>query len=157
MISLIVAHGENRVIGNKGWMPWNLKEDLQHFKNTTFNHKIVMGRTTFEGLKKPLKNRYTYVVTHQDLEINPELGEVVHDLDALIEKYKDSEEELIICGGAQIYKQVIDKVDKMIISLVDGEYEGDAYFPEYDVNDFEITRVDEYTSFKVIYYERKRK
>lgn len=156
MISLIVAHDKNRVIGLKGWMPWNLKEDLQQFKEKTLNHKIVMGRTTFEGLKKPLKNRYTYVVTHKDIEIDPELGEVVHDLDELVKKYKNSPEELIICGGGQIYKQVIDHVDRMYISLVDGEYDGDSYFPEYDIHEFVVEDVVDYEGFKVITYERKR-
>lgn len=155
MISLIVAMDKHRLIGKAGWMPWNLKEDLQHFKQVTLNHKIVMGRTTFEGLGKPLANRTTYVLTRNEKHYDFENVEVIHDLDALCRHYQQSDEQLIICGGAQIYERALPYVTEMWISLVEGDYEGDTYFPVYDPSDFESLECIEKNGFTIHHLKRK--
>lgn len=156
MISLAVAHGDNLVIGKDGWMPWYLPEDLKTFKKTTLNHAIVMGRTTFEAMKKPLPNRHTYVITtdtnyqfeHKDVTI-------INDFNALLKKYKNSDETLFICGGAKIYTYALPYVDEMWISLVDEHYEGDTFFPPYDVNEFILVSEEKKEGFTLVHYMRK--
>lgn len=155
MISLIVAHDENRCIGKDGWMPWDLKEDLKQFRTRTLNQHIVMGRTTFEALKKPLPKRYTYVITHQALRYDFENVEVINDFNALMKAYQSKAEPLIICGGAKIYQTALPYVDEMWISLVEGTHEGDTYFPNYDVNEFIVVSKEQFDGFLLIHYRRK--
>lgn len=156
MISLIVAHGDNFVIGKDGWMPWNLPDDLKHFKNTTLNQNIVMGRTTFECMKKPLPKRHTYVIT-RDKEYHYEHKNVTicHDLINLIHEYKNSDKTLYICGGAQIYTLALPYVDEMWISLVDEHYEGDTFFPDYSKENFIMETKEKRNGFTLIHYKRK--
>lgn len=155
MISLIVAHDEQLCIGKDGWMPWHLKEDLKQFKDKTLHQHIVMGRTTFECLKKPLPNRTTYVITHQDLHYEAENVIVVNDFKALMKQYQHQAEALIICGGAKIYQAALPYVDEMWISLVPGDHQGDTYFPSYDVDDFIVVSKEQYEGFLLIHYRRK--
>ncbi len=156
MISLIVAHDEKRGIGYEGWMPWNLPEDLQCFKRLTLHHKIVMGRTTFTSLKKPLPDRFTYVVTN-NRQYNVQHPDVcvIHDFHDLLKEYQKKEEVLMICGGASIYEQALPYVDEMWVSLVDGIYDADTYFPFYDVDAFNVESKDRKDGFTLIHYIRK--
>lgn len=157
MISLIVAHDRNYLIGKDGWMPWHLPQDLKHFKEKTIGKKIVMGRKTFEALKKPLEKRMTYVLTHDvSLRYSYENVKVVHDLKKLCEEYTSTEEELVICGGAQIYEAAMPYVDEMWISLVDGNYSGDTYFPAYDLADWQVLSSESNEGFVCIHYQKKR-
>lgn len=155
MISLIVAHDEKLCIGRDGWMPWDLKEDLKQFRARTLNQRIVMGRTTFEALKKPLPKRYTYVITHQPLQYDFENVEVINDFNALMKAYQNKDEPLIICGGAKIYQTALPYVDEMWISLVEGCYDGDTYFPAYDINEFMVVSKEQFDGFLLIHYRRK--
>ncbi len=153
MISLIVAVDMNGCIGLNGKMPWHIKEELKHFKDYTWGKKVLIGRTTFQGLNKPLENRYHYLLTTHDIQI--ENGEIVTNLDHLINKYKDNEEELVVIGGAQVYKSVLDCVDKMIISVIQDEYKGDTYFPSFDVNKFKLESINTHEKFIVYTLVRK--
>ena len=156
MISLVVAHDEKRGIGYKGWMPWNLPEDLQCFKHLTLHHKIVMGRTTFASLKKPLSERFTYVVTkNKQYDVQHPDVCVIHDLQALLEEYSKKEEVIMVCGGASIYEQALPYVNEMWISLVDGIHEADTYFPPYCVDEFTIQSQERKGGFTLIHYVRK--
>ena len=156
MISLVVAHDEALGIGKDGWMPWHIPEDLKHFKKVTLHHHIVMGRTTFEGMKKPLPNRHTFVITNQkDYKVNSDLVTVVNDFDALLEKYKNSEDVLFITGGAKIYAHALPYVSEMWISLVDGIYEADTYFPNYENEGFMIKTKERKDGFTIIHYIKK--
>lgn len=156
MLSLVVAHDKNLLIGKDNWMPWDLPEDLKHFKATTLNHKIIMGRTTFEAMKKPLPKRHTFVITrdtsytyeHEDVTI-------INDFDAFLKQCKESEELYIVCGGAQIYTQALPYVDEMWISLVEGDFEGDTFFPSYDVNEFVLATKESKPGFLILHYLRK--
>lgn len=155
MISLIVAFDKHHLIGKDGWMPWDLKEDLKHFRSYTMNKSLLVGRNTFEGFKKPLPHRFHYVLTHRDLEIHDESIQVIHDIREVVERFKGSDEELVVIGGAQIYKEALPYVDKMIISLVDGEFEGDTYFPDFNEKDFETVAIEEKEGFAVHTLVRK--
>ena len=156
MISLVVAHDEKRAIGNDLWMPWNLPEDLKHFRKITLHGNIVMGKTTFEAMKKPLAKRHTYVVTrnrtytyeHEDVTI-------VHDLIALLQQFKEKEETLFVCGGANVYSQALPYVDEMWISLVDGEHVADTYFPAYETSDYIMKTKESKQGFTILHYRKK--
>lgn len=156
MISLIVAHDKNFLIGKDGWMPWNLKEDLKHFKNTTLNSTVVMGRKTYEGLKKPLKDRKTIVVTSdKNYHIAHENVFVINDL----LKYLNSvpkEEKVYIAGGAKIYNQCFAYCDELIITKVFGDYEGDTYIDDYTKLGFELQNTIHHDGFDICYYLKKK-
>lgn len=156
MVSLVVAIGDNHVIGKDGWMPWNLPEDLKTFRAITLNHDIVMGRTTFDAMKKPLPKRHTYIITrNEDYSFDHENVTVVHDFDKLLEEYKHKDEILYVCGGAKIYEYALPWVDEMWISLVDEHYEGDTFFPMFDKDDFIIETKEKKEGFTLIHYIRK--
>ena len=108
MISIIVATDDDLLIGkkdSKNGMPWHNKEDLQHFKKTTLNRTILMGKTTYLAIGRPLPNRKTIVVTKSGMD--DERVEVRNDLIEVIQEYKDKNEDLYITGGASIYKQAL--------------------------------------------------
>lgn len=153
MFKIIVAHAPNRIIGNGIHIPWHIKEEFQHFKRTTLGHTIIMGSTTFMSIGKPLPNRKTIVI-NQDPNFDTMGQELCTDLNELINKYKDSEEVVFICGGASIYRQMLPYVNEMIISVVKKEVEGNIYFPEYE-NDFEVYEEVEHDEFIVKYMRRK--
>ena len=153
MFKIIVAHDPNHVIGNGPDIPWHIKEDFQHFKRTTLGHTLIMGSTTFKSIGKPLPNRRTIVINNSK-DFDAMGQEICTDLNEIINKYKDSEEVVFVVGGASIYRQMIEYVDEMIISLVKKEYEGNILFPEYE-NDFETYDEVDYEEFTVKYMRRK--
>ena len=133
MISLIVAYGKNnKVIGINNQIPWHIKEDFIHFKNYTSNKTIIMGEQTFLSIGKPLPNRKTIVATTKDFKYEHEDVTITNDLFKTLKEYKNKDEELVVCGGATIYKLALPYVDKMVISEVKKEYQGDAYFPDFE-------------------------
>mgnify|MGYP001565573672 FL=1 len=130
-ISLIAAMSENRVIGNKGKIPWYIKDDFIRFKTLTTGHPIIMGRITFESIGRVLPNRTNIIVT-RDRNFKVKDALVVHTVDeALSEAEKLDQQDIFIVGGAQIYKQAIMLADKLYLTLVKGNFTGDAYFPDY--------------------------
>lgn len=148
---LVAALARNRVIGADGDMPWHLPADLKRFKAITLGKPMIMGRKTFEAIGRPLPGRRTIVVT-RDAAWRAEGVEVAHDLDAAIalaasgtsEGATPEEiipEEIIIAGGGQIYAQAIGRADRLRLTWIEVEPEGDAYFPEVDPKIWrEITR-----------------
>ena len=154
MISLIVAYSKNnKVIGINNQIPWHIKEDFIHFKNYTTNKTIIMGEQTFYSIGKPLPNRKTIVATIKDFKYEHEDVTVTNDLFATLKEYKEKEEELVVCGGATIYKLALPYVDKMIISEVKKSYEGDAFFPSFEEN-FELESTEEKEEFVIKIYRR---
>lgn len=130
MISLIVAHDKNRVIGYENAMPWHLPGDLQYFKEMTMGKPIVMGRKTFESIGRPLPGRRNIVIT-RNAQYAADGIEVVNSLKEAIELAKDAEEIMVI-GGEQIFRQVLPQASRLYITLIDEEYKGDTFFPPYD-------------------------
>ena len=141
MISIIVATDDDLLIGKKdssNGMPWHNKEDLQHFKKTTLHQTILMGKTTYMAIGRPLPHRKTIVVTRGELD--DERVEVRHDLVETIQEYKNKKEDLFICGGASIYKQALPYVDELMISRIPGKHEGETYFPSFDEYNFQLEK-----------------
>lgn len=158
MFTLIAAMDEAGNIGKNGWMPWHLPEDLKLFKKRTLNHTIVMGKTTFLGMGKPLPERINLIVTH-DVTLKafyPGI-ETIHDFTSFLEENRNSHEEIFICGGAGIYMQALAYCDKLIITEVEGVYEADTSFPDFDHDEFEVEAIEEYTGFRIKTLIRKEK
>jgi len=157
-IIIIVAVATNGVIGKaNGDLPWQVKEDFQHFKKTTIGFPIVMGRKSFEALGQPLKGRENIVVTHnKNLKYDFENVNIFYSLDSAIEFARSlNKEKIFITGGGEIYKQAIKFVDEMIVSHMKFEAEGEVSFPEFDVNDWEIISRDDREKFEIVTYKRK--
>lgn len=137
-VSLIVAMAKNRVIGVNNQLPWHLPADLKHFKATTMAKPIVMGRKTWESIGRPLPGRFNIVISRQ-LDYIAEGAEVVSDLTAALalarkEAASTGLDEVLIIGGEAIYRQALGEVDKMYITEVDLEPDGDAWFPDIELN-----------------------
>lgn len=126
---MIAAMGKNRVIGLSNKMPWHLPADLQFFKTTTFGSPIIMGRKTYDSIGRPLPGRLNIILSrNKNLEI--EDCTVVNSLkDALIVA-KDSD-EVFITGGAHLYNKFLGDADRLYLTLIDEEFEGDTFFPDY--------------------------
>ena len=156
MISLIVAYSKNnRVIVKDNKIPWHIKEDFIHFKNYTLNKTIIMGEQTFISIGKPLPKRKTIVATKTDFTYDHEDVSITHDLFSTLKEYKNKDEELVVCGGATIYKLALPYVDKLIISEVKKEYEGDTFFPSIE-EDFVLEEKEDREEFVIKIYKRCR-
>lgn len=128
--NIITAYDKNRIIGHEGDMPWrqNLPADLMRFKELTLGHTIIMGRGTYDSIGKPLPNRRNIVVSRQaNLEIPG--CDVVNSLEDAYALGAE-EEELFIIGGARIYHLAMPTVDRLLVTEIDAEFEGDTFFPE---------------------------
>lgn len=134
-LSLIVAMDKNRLIGKNNQLPWHLPVDLAHFKKVTMGKPIVMGRKTFESIGRPLPGRQNIVLSRKgfDAEGVTNVGSICEATALTV-----NEDEVMIIGGGTIYENMIDIVDRMYITYVDGEFEGDAWFPEFDETQWSI-------------------
>jgi dihydrofolate reductase len=159
IISIIVAIAQNGVIGKAtGEMSWHVKEEFQHFKNTTFGFPIIMGRKTFETLGKPLRGRKNIVVSknksyktaYDDVVIKTSIEEAIEYCKTL------KPEKIFVIGGGEIYRQAILFVDEMIITFMKFEAEGDVKFPQIDNNYWNIEKIEDHDLFEIFRYVRKK-
>ena len=150
MIYLIVAVSKNGVIGNKGKIPWRIKEEMRFFKNTTMNNAILMGRTTWDSLpKKPLINRRNIVLTNNPIE-----GvECVNNFN-IFEEFREKDKNLFVIGGEMVYTQSISEVDYAIISVVKQECSGDRFFP---IPAWEVVKTENYSYFDVLHLKNPKR
>lgn len=158
MISIIVAMDDDQLIGKKdssNGMPWNNKEDLKHFKETTIHKTILMGYTTYMAIGRPLPNRKTIVVSFEPFE--DERVEVRTSLEEVIQEYKESGEDLFISGGASIYRQSLPLADQLLISRIPGTHVGETYFPDFDEYGFELKETKPFETFDLQIYQRGTK
>ena len=159
IISIIVAIAQNGVIGkSNGEMSWHVKEEFQHFKNTTFGFPIIMGRKTFETLGKPLKGRLNLVVS-RNKSYKTSFDEVVikSSLDEAIEHCKSLKtKKIFIIGGGEIYRQAISFVDEMIITFMKFEADGEVKFPNYKNDEWKGEKIGENKLFEIFRYVRKK-
>lgn len=132
MLSIIVAHAQNMAIGKDNQLLWRLSSDLKNFKQLTMGHKIIMGRKTFESIGKALPGR-TNIVISRTPELKIKDCIVAKSLESALKSVSDDEEAFII-GGAQIYRQSMDLVDKMYITKVQHSFDADTFFPEYNMD-----------------------
>jgi dihydrofolate reductase len=136
MISMIVAMADNRAIGKDNELLWHLPKDFQHFKSVTMGKPIIMGRKTFESIGKPLPGRKNIVITRNN-DFAAEGVVVVHSIDAALQESKEFDDVMII-GGASFYQQMLPKVSTLYVTVVHGQFEADAFFPELKSKDWEI-------------------
>lgn len=142
MLSIIVAIAKNNVIGKDNQLIWHLPEDLKRFKNLTTGHTIIMGRRTFESLGRVLPNRKHIILCNDAvLNIDNENVEVLPDI-SLLDKYINSEEENFVIGGATIYKLLMPYANKMYITKINKEFEGDVYFPEIKDEEWKVVSTE---------------
>lgn len=135
MISIIVAKAKNNIIGGDNKLLWHISDDLKRFKEITSGNTIIMGRKTFESLPGVLPNRKHIILTRdKNFSVDNENVEVIHSIDEIINNYKNSIVETFIIGGGQIYKEFLPYADKLYITEVLKDFEGDTSFPQVDEN-----------------------
>jgi dihydrofolate reductase len=157
-IVIVSAVGsKNRLIGNGLHLPWHIPEDLRHFKRLTVGHPMLMGRKTFQSLieqfGRPLPNRRHLVVTRSD-DFASDQAEVYRSIDEAVAAAGDVE-ILIIAGGATLYEQFLGKADRMELTLVDGDYEGDVHFPPFEHllgKRYHLVRNDPHDGYRFVTY-----
>jgi dihydrofolate reductase len=141
IISIIAAVAENGVIGKNNQLPWKLTSDLKRFRHFTQGKAVIMGRKTFESIGQPLKDRINIILT-SDKTYKPEKTLVFNNLgDALNFAGDHNLEEVFIIGGSNLYQQTIELADRIYLTKVHAEVEGDTYFPYLNMDDWDI--VDE--------------
>ncbi|RFU65453.1 dihydrofolate reductase [Peribacillus glennii] len=136
MISLLFAMDENRVIGKDNKLPWHLPADLNYFKNVTMGHPIVMGRKTFESIGRVLPGRENIVVT-RNADFKLEGVTVLHSVDEVIKLADSSDREIFVIGGAEIFKGILPQTDRLYITEIHHEFQGDTYFPAINEAEWE--------------------
>ena len=159
-VTIIAAIGKNRELGKNNDLIWHLPDDLKFFKENTIGKPIVMGLNTLNSLPRKLANRKYIVLTNQDVNLESDI-KVVKSLDELIDYIKEEPQEVMIIGGASIYKQMIDYADKMLLTEIDAECnDADVFFPEFNKNDWLIevlsnNKTEDDISYKHLVYRRK--
>ena len=147
-ISHLVAVSKNLVIGVDNNLPWNLKADLAHFKKYTLDKIIIMGRKTYESIGRPLPNRINYVVSRTLNEIP---GTVVfNSLESAISAAEQEnikmnrDNEIVIIGGGHIFQETSESMNKLIITMVDCDIDGDIYYPDIDLTRWDLIKTESY-------------
>ena len=156
MISLVVAYSRNRVIGNKGQIPWKIKGEQKRFKDLTTGNTVIMGRKSYEEIGHPLPNRQTIVIS-STMKTTAENCIVAASLSEAIKC--SSGQDIFISGGAGLYREAIALVDKMFVTLIEAEFDGDTYFPEFDETEWDYEEnqyIQGNIPYKYVTYTRKR-
>lgn len=161
-LSLIWAMGHDRVIGQNNELPWRLPSDMAYFVKSTKGKTVLMGRKTFESIGKPLPNR-TNVVLTRDSSFQANGCEVIHSIDEAVARAVA--EEVMVIGGAEIYRQLLPYANRLLITYIDAAFDGDAFFPSFSLDDWqEIERIpgvqdasNAYAHTFVIYERRPKK
>lgn len=160
MISLIVVHDPNRVIGFENKMPWYIPGDLAYFKEKTMDKAMVMGRKTFESIGRVLPGRKSIIVTRND-DYQVKGAEVVTDLAKAIEIASAHHDEVMVIGGEQIFRAILPKADRLYITFIQQTFEGDTYFPPYSNDEWvlvdatEDMKTTDGITYVYLVYERK--
>lgn len=154
-IILIAAMTKRRVIGKNNTLPWNIPEELQHFRTQTLDSTVIMGRKTYDSIGRLMPKRNNIIVSRSPLTIPG--ADVCSSLPEAIKKAKTYNKTIFIIGGAQIFKEALDNklADKMYISYIKHDYDGDTYFPEFDETEWAIEKKEDHKEFEFVVYERK--
>lgn len=141
MLTLIAAMTKNRVIGAKGTLPWKqVKTDMDHFRSVTRAKPVIMGRKTYDSLpegRRPLPGRLNIILT-RDTSYNAPGAVVVDSLDKAIDLAEKNNPDVYVIGGEGVFREALPVADAIYLTEVDTEIEGDAYFPEFDLNEWEL-------------------
>ncbi|MGT2800194.1 dihydrofolate reductase [Streptococcus marmotae] len=164
-IVAIWAQDEQGVIGKEGSLPWSLPADLEHFKQTTTGHAMVMGRVTFEGMnKRVLPNRISIILTHDsDYQVADDRALVMHHVSDVLDWYNQQDKNLYVIGGGQLFSAFESHLDEIVRTDIHSRFEGDTYFPKvFDWSVFKETSMNEYerdaenpVDFTVRIFERR--
>ena len=142
LISMIAAIDKNRLIGNGPDVPWQMPVDRRHFRDMTVGKPVVMGRKTFETLKRPLGKRRNIILTRNTTYKAPKDCIVAHSVADVLENCKGAE-ELMVCGGAPIYQAFLPYANRLYLTQIHAAFEGNVYFPEFDITAWEeVKRID---------------
>lgn len=147
--SIIAAVGKNLELGVRGGLIFHIPEDMKFFRETTTGHPVVMGRKTFFSIGRALPGRTNIVVTRGGSDL-PEGIEVVNDVEKFIEEFRDSDEEIFVIGGGEIYRKFLPFANKLYLTEVEAEAEADTFFPEFSRENYtqEILNSGEYEGLK---------
>lgn len=144
MLSMIAAVNENNVIGKNNKLVWHIPDDLKRFKKLTTGKAIVMGRKTFESLPGVLPNRKHIIITeNMNYTYDNDNVEIVHSIHELL-KYKDCSDEIFVIGGGKIYKELLPHCQKLYLTKVHSNEEGDTYFPSFDMSNYKVLESEEH-------------
>ena len=147
LISMIAAIDKNRLIGNGANIPWEMPADRRHFRDMTVGKPVVMGRKTFETLKRPLGKRLNIILTrNKKYQVNTKIHRksciVVHSVEEVLAVAADCE-ELMICGGAPVYKTFLPHAHRLYLTQIHHVFDGNVYFPTFDMTEWrEVKRID---------------
>lgn len=134
MIAAIAAVSENGVIGREGKLPWHIPADLKHFKKITMGKPIIMGRKTFESIGKPLPGRTNIIVSRTLPDAAPDLESAIARAKEIAER--DGVDEIMIIGGGEIFRQALPVTERVYLTIIEDDIEGDAFFPDLDDRDW---------------------
>lgn len=154
---IIAAIAKNGVIGrNNGELPWHIKEEFQHFKQTTLGFPIIMGRKTFDSLRNPLKHRFNIVITRK-VNLENDVDDLVF-LDSINKAVAFAEtlgkEKVFIIGGGDIYRQSLLIADEMILSFLNFDAEGEIFFPEFNKDEWEVVSEEKRELFSIVTFRK---
>jgi dihydrofolate reductase len=159
-VSLVVAAAKNNVIGRDGELPWHLPDDLRHFKRLTTGKPIIMGRRTFESIGRPLPDRHNIVMTRDPDYAAAGCDVVTSVSDAL--KLAGDDSEVMVIGGGQVYLDFLHRADRIYMTRVQAEIDGDTYFPEIDPNEWQLVSSEHHDAdeknayaFEMMVFERR--
>lgn len=143
-----------RVIGNKGGLPWRIADEIGHYRKLIEGKPIIMGRRTFEITKHPFAHGHDIVLTSSDEKFKN--ADVCRSMDEAIATAKRYGPDVFVIGGQQIFEQAIGIADRMLLSYVKRDYDGDAFFPKFNKRDWRVDKKEEFSEFTYIEYSRKR-
>ena len=157
MISMIAAIGKNNELGKNNNLIWHFKEDMKFFKEITMNHKVIMGRKTYESLPGPLNGREMIVISTGTVD---KAIRVCDNINSIVDKYKNSDEEVFICGGASIYKEFLPYANKLYLTEINSTCDdADTFFPEFNKSEWNKRLLAKFEQndiqFCMYLYERK--
>lgn len=154
----IAAFSENNVIASENGIPWDIPADYQHYKSTIKDNITISGRKTYETESSNLISEHHITLTrNKDWEVDDPNIHVVHSIDEahnLATQLADDTQDIYIIGGENVYREFLDKCDKMILSHISGKYEGVRYYPEFNESKWKTIKTKEYSEFTVVWYER---
>lgn len=150
---IIAALSRDHIIGTQDGMPWNVPEEYAQYLDFVRGQSVIMGRKTFEIFREDLSSKRAFVVSRQ-LDAGPGY-EVCEGLDQALARAQTFPETIFVAGGASIYAQALDKVDQLYLSYIKGDFDGIAYFPEFDQSLWEIIKQEDHPRFQFVVYQRK--
>jgi len=143
---------KDRVIGKPGALPWRIPEDLKRFKNLTTGKTVIMGLNTYRTINRPLPKRNNIILSYEPMEI--EGADVCTSIEEARAKAESYGKDIFVMGGAQVYEQMLPLVEKLHVSWVKKDYEGEIKFPEFKLEDWQETEREEFSEFTAVTYDR---